>query len=276
MYYEFYLDLYFIQNLIMNYLVLELAGKMLQRQKSVKRKAAAAGAGALGACILIIIPQRQIFALQMIFNLLLYLPVTALAFKVRDTEDYKQNITTVVMISIVMGSTWYFLTTICRVPFSGAVPAGYFFVWSVWKYWRSRRRNTQFLYDVRLERKGRAVFLKGFLDSGNHLRLPVTGKPVHIIEYEAAAEILSEDEQKELQRIMRLECPDVPGGKFFVIPYHTIGNNSGVLPVMEIDSICIKHGENVWSTKGVLAAVTETLSSKKEAYQMILHPQILK
>lgn len=275
MYYEFYLDLYFIENLIMNYLVLELSGRMLQRQPSVKRKAAAAAAGALGACVLIFMPWEGLAAIQIICNMLLYLPVTALAFKCRDTEDFKQNIMTVVVISIVMGSTWYFLTAICRVPFSGAVPAGYFFVWSIWKYWKSGKNNTQFLYDVRLERNGQSVLLRGFLDSGNHLRSPVTGRPVHIIEYETARKLLAEDEERQLQSIMKLECPEISDGKFFIIPYHTIGNNSGMLPVMEMDSICIKHGENVWSTKGALAGVTETLGSKKEAYQMILHPKIL-
>lgn len=276
MYYEFYLDLYFVENLIMNYLVLELAVRILGRPAGIGRRAAAAVIGALGACVLIAGPFQKNLVIQMTVSIGLYLPVAALVFGIRDREQLKQGITAIFVISFFMGSTWLFLTNVCRFPFGGAMSAGYFFVWSVWRYWEKRRGSTQFLYDVTLEKDGKAVCLKGFLDSGNHLRSPFTGRPVHVLEYDMAVKILGEEEQRELGELMGLEQVDVPVGKFFLIPYHTIGNNSGLLPVMEIDRICIKHGESRKSTKGALAAVIRTIGSKKGAYQMILHPQILK
>lgn len=275
MYYEFYLDLYFTENLIMNYLVLELAQKVQGHPVNVKRKVLAAAAGAFGACMAVLTPLHKFFLLQMFWNLALYLPVTALAFGRGKQRCLKQNAAAVFMVSLVLGSIWHFLTAVCGLPFFAAVPAGYVCSWLVWKHWRTWKNNTQFLYDVRLERKGKTVLLKGFLDSGNHLWTPVTGKPVHILEYSAAQDILSEEEKSELLSVMKLEYPEKSKGNFFMIPYRTIGNDGGLLPVMEIDRICIKQGESVWSTKGVLAAVTETLSGNREAYQMILHPKIL-
>lgn len=276
MYYEFYLDLYFVENLIMNYLVLELTVRILGLQVRIDRKAAAALMGAFGACALVAGPFQENLVIQTAADIGMYFPMAALAFGIRDREQLKQGVTAIFVISLFMGSTWYFLTNVCRFPFGGAMSAGYFFVWSVWRYWKKRKENIEFLYDVTLEKNGRAVCLKGFLDSGNHLRSPFTGRPVHVLEYDTAAKILGEEEQRELEELMKLEQVNAPAGKFFLIPYHTIGNNSGLLPVMEIDRICIKHGENRKSTKGALAAVIRTISGKKGAYQMILHPQILK
>ncbi|WP_417091058.1 sigma-E processing peptidase SpoIIGA, partial [Marvinbryantia sp.] len=56
MYYEIYLDVYFLENLMLNFLILQLTGIIQKETFSVRRKLLASGIGAVGACLIVVLP----------------------------------------------------------------------------------------------------------------------------------------------------------------------------------------------------------------------------
>ncbi len=275
MYYEFYLDVYFLEDLVMNCLVLSIAGQVQKVRASLWRIVLAGVLGALISCAAVVLPIHRSAVLTALCGLL-SCPVMALAaFGRKGRCAFIQMSVSVACFALFLGAIWQILRVEFSVPFAASVPGGYFLARLLWDAWRRMQSRTKYIYEVTLARGGRKIRLKGLLDSGNRLVQPGTLRPVHIADFEEMQKLLSEEETRELAGLLQLKAEQAASGKFTLIPFQSIGNGEGVLPAILLDGICIKHGESAWSTKGVLVAVSKTAVSSRGEYQMILHPHIL-
>ena len=103
-----------------------------------------------------------------------------------------------------------------------AAAAGAFFLFRfLWLTAAETRMERAHLQMVQLELGPVKVQAAGFVDTGNRLREPESGRPVHIV---------SDRIWRKLQ---------VPECRIRRIPYHTIGNPGGFLEAAEIDSLRI-------------------------------------
>ena len=119
---------------------------------------------------------------------------------------------------------------------------------------------------------GRRKQITALWDSGNQLRQPLTGRPVHIIELEAVQPLLEKEERRELMRLLEMQTVEYPSGMFSFVPYQSIGKKHGILPVLKLDEIRVEKENETVDTPEVLAAVSKEAVSRSGAYQMILHP----
>ncbi len=272
MYYEFYLDLYFLENLMMNALVLHMAGQIQKEKTSLIRLSAAAAAAAACSCAIVVLPIHKNVVCSLAVSILLCPFMVVTGYGKRNMIPMTIS---VMGLSVLLGGIWELLRRCFPAPFYLVVPAGYLPVRLVWELHRRRRRRAQYIYDVILQRGQKKTAVKGLLDSGNRLVQPVTAKPVHIVDFDEIKKLLSEQEIRELTGLLNLEIPSGASGQFLYIPYHSIGDVRGVLPAITLDQISIKHGESAHSTKGALAAISKEAVSSAGEYQMILHPRIL-
>ena len=109
--------------------------------------------------------------------------------------------------------------------------------------------------EVRLVYGERTCSAAAVIDTGNHLRDPVSGKAVSIITRHMAEKLMSLEELKSLRKI----------------EYHTIGKGRGMLPVVTIDSLWIEGEEQ--SYEKPMIAVSDDASFGTR-YDMILNPDI--
>lgn len=121
---------------------------------------------------------------------------------------------------------------------------------------RSRQEN---LYRVTCVNQGHSVEVMALLDTGNSLTEPFTGKPVSILESEVWWAYMKEMEPKH----------------FKVIPFHSIGQEHGILKGMEIDELIIWAGDRKIVQRQAILALYEGSLSDDKSYQMILHQGLL-
>ena len=107
------------------------------------------------------------------------------------------------------------------------------------------------------ERKCRITAL---MDSGNGLLEPISKMPVSIIE-KRVAEQYKEDLKEE---------------KFRMVPFHSLGEERGMLEAYFIEKMEIRGKEGVRVIKNPIIAISKGTISANEKYQMILQPEILK
>ena len=107
------------------------------------------------------------------------------------------------------------------------------------------------------ERKCRITAL---MDSGNGLLEPISKMPVSIIE-KRVAEQYKEDLKEE---------------KFRMVPFHSLGEERGMLEAYFIEKMEIRGKEGVRVIKNPIIAISKGNISANEKYQMILQPEILK
>lgn len=107
------------------------------------------------------------------------------------------------------------------------------------------------------ERKCRITAL---LDSGNGLLEPISKMPVSIIEERVAG---------QYKKYLKKE-------KFRMVPFHSLGEERGMLEAYFIEKMEIRGKEGVRVIKNPIIAISKGTISANEKYQMILQPEILK
>lgn len=101
--------------------------------------------------------------------------------------------------------------------------------------------------------QGRSLQVQAFLDTGNRLTDPVSGRPVSVI-WAGALEGFFDG------------APGVT-----LIPYRSVGKESGLLPAVKADCICIELEGKCRELKNPLIAVSQAPLSSDGSYEMLLH-----
>ncbi len=91
-----------------------------------------------------------------------------------------------------------------------------------------KKRN---IYDLEIFYKGKMAKIKAFLDSGNLLKEPITGKSVIIVEKESLNGVVEQDIIDNLKNVLSGKWLNDVNTKFsfFIIPFTSLGNDNGIL-----------------------------------------------
>lgn len=275
MFYKFYLDVFFLENLMMNFCVIQMTGHVLGHRKKAWKVVATAFGASLMSCIMILLSVRRHVFLSAVFSFLIGCAMAKVGCGWKTKNEGKHTLTVFWTAALILGSMWQLMMQRMGMPFFLVIPVGYGVVWGIWKFRDQKRKKREFFCDVQITYHRKTIAVRALLDSGNQLRQPGSGRPVHIIDRSVIKELLNESEFQELQCMLHMTMPEKPTGTFTYIPFRTLGSEHDLMPVFAVDTISIKHGEHVWNTKQTLTAVSKRNVSSSGEYQMILHPQIL-
>lgn len=272
MYYELYLDIYFLENILLNFFVLWFSRIMTGRKKCTFRMMGAAITASMIECLILFTPIHKWKILYGILRLLILVFMVRMSVR-RENRRYKvQEIGICIFARVILEGCVSVAAEYTGLPLGLCLFTGFFIACFLERYRQKegKRRNT--FYEVTVSLGDRKKQILALWDSGNQLSHPVSGKPVHIINQNIVEELLEEKEQEELRKLLRLQSVEKVSGRFSLIPYRTIGKEHGLMPVLTVDTIQIRCGENIKETKDCLVAVSQIAVSSTGKYQMILHP----
>lgn len=111
---------------------------------------------------------------------------------------------------------------------------------------------------VQLQQGKREWNCTGLLDSGNRLKEPLTGKPIHIVGEEILKELgIQKDENSG------------------VVSFQSLGNEEGYALTYRIQKLCIGKERNCFEEERAILALDEKGIFKEKNYQMILNASCL-
>ena len=260
-----YIDSIFLLNLVMDLYLLLLTVKMLGKTATYSRIFAGSVVGAAGYCIILCLPGIS-YMLKVLFGMI---PVGMLMIKIvcrtKGIKELFHALGYLYVLSFLMGGFITFLKGKSRAlqehGDSAAVLAGIGFVGFVIfrnliKAYRKKKENH--FCKVNIPGDEGVLTIAALVDTGNGLTDPVSQKPVAI---------LDADEWKNLKRWMKPE-------KYKIIPYHSIGKDSGMLEGYEIDTMEVNGSMGRKQFEKVIIAVFKGKVSRKGSYQMILPPEL--
>lgn len=131
-----------------------------------------------------------------------------------------------------------------------AAAGSWFLFRYVWLTMTETRRETAHLRHVTLQAGTVRVRTLGFLDTGNRLTEPKTGRPVHIVSEKLWKKLLG------------------PESRIFRIPYCTVGNPAGLMDVMKVDVLSV---EGQTEEPEALIGRAPFPFSKNGRYEVLLH-----
>lgn len=286
-----YLDSYFFMNLLLNGMILHLLRRIRKLQGNPFRILLAAAFGALVACLLVLHPFCEIWMKGIITYLMAGGGMILLAFGYHGRSVFWGNLCCLVAITIGLGGIVQFLTEqYLSWDTSGAMEdfqlpgAGMVFIMALLgsagihvlyqKVIRQAKRR-MCICSVVLFLEDRKITVTGYLDSGNMLKDPVSGKSVAVLEKESFLGLFEGQNREEMEICFSggREQWEMAGrylGRMRLIPYKSIGKARGLMNGFVADRMEMMTREgNMVSMRPVIAVYSGTLSSDG-SYQMIL------
>lgn len=273
--YDIYIDVLFLINFLMDFLLLEMLKRILDLKAHMGRIVAAAVFGSVWICALSIWPYIPWLLERVITWAVIGSLMVKIAFSIKTVRELTKTTGALYLTATALGGAMYALDIHTNTGFyirrllagetTEAMPlffwtfllaGGYFLVkYMMMSVWSVRKEKNNF-YQVTLYYRGKQKKVTAFLDTGNRLKEPVTKRPVHILTYDEGRKI----------------CEKVPS--FIYIPFSSIGTKMGMLPGIFLDSMTVeKDGRSVVIEKPLVAIVRQPLSPDN-AYQMLLNEMI--
>ena len=244
MQYTIYLDLMMLENLCMDLWLLWMEGRIFRRRIHFGRWFASGMMGAIGGTLLFLWPNMQIITW---FLLLLLMQKAAFGNRIKIFS----GMCFLLMLSFLAGGFLTFLERISSLScfflwFPGVILLG-----GLGIVFRDRTGEEQKLCQVRLVWHGESLCLTGLFDSGNRLYTPEGHRPVYVADQKS------------------LKCwNDHKIETLLMIPYRSVGRESGLLPAIVIDELWIN--DEICRKMPVIALSRYPVSSTGQ-YQILIH-----
>ena len=259
MYYELYIDVFFLENFMIDSLLLLAVGRAMKCFRSYGRVVLGGMLGSLLTCLVVAAPLPAAIKLLLFHFSVNSLMITA-GLRISGAAQFAKAFVLLYLAAVAAGGAAELLRPWMRYAglLYGAFAAGYFLFYAIWRTAaRSGRREGEIL-SVTLYAGKTVIETNALWDTGNNLTDPLTGDPVNIVAPGLAKEMLA---------------PEGADKGFRYIPFRCVGGES-VLPVFRGEKMCIHTGEDCWIMRPLLGISPSGLS-REDGCQMILNPGVL-
>lgn len=281
MYYEFYIDVFFVVNLFMDFLVLCLTNRILRGSAKPWRALLGALAGALGISLFFWLSKEINTVNILIFSIGMSFAMVWLDCRPCIGKELLAGVLACWGISFLLGGLLYAL------PPRAGKGILIFFTITFTAYWILNTGIRLFKYlkgkavlrcRVILETGGQKIELKGLLDTGNCLTDTDTGKPVCVMEKSRFSGMLEKKQQDALESFCAMEDfgeGDAENLKPRFLIYTALGCERGLLPVVTADRLVIFwEGKKICLSQAAIGLSDAPLSPYGK-FEIIISPKIL-
>ena len=281
MYYEFYIDVFFVVNLFMDFLVLCLTNRILRGSAKPWRALLGALAGALGISLFFWLSKEINTVNILIFSIGMSFAMVWLDCRPCRGKELLAGVLACWGISFLLGGLLYAL------PPRAGKGILIFFTITFTAYWIVNTGIRLFKYlkgkavlrcRVILETGGQKIELKGLLDTGNCLTDTDTGKPVCVMEKSRFSGMLEKKQQDALESFCAMEDfgeGDAENLKPRFLIYTALGCERGLLPVVTADRLVIFwEGKKICLSQAAIGLSDAPLSPYGK-FEIIISPKIL-
>ena len=271
---EIYPDVIFLENFLMDYILLMLTGKVLRRKKHPWGILAGAVLGGGYTVFFYMVPgmvagksESPLLFLLSVLNFFVLIAMVKFAFHpVRGKELLWCTLTCLGLTFVTVGVLEWLRGI---VPLKetdsthlgillGSILFGCIFLKKLFSLLVDRDFSRACELPIAITIHGQKLHCMGLMDSGNSLYEPITRKPVVIVE-----------EQVLQEHDIRME-----ESGFFAIPYHAIGTEKGIMKGVLADELEIQGEREERKWNRVMLGIYEGKVSQTQKYQVILHPKL--
>lgn len=267
MYYELYLDVVFLTNFLMDYLILRLVNKALKRSSCRIRCLAGGAIGAFGVCLFLLLPIHKSIVNVLPVHVVTSTLMVKIGCKIKDVRNLVRCVIAMYLITFLWGGIFLVL-----LQSPAALHLRTFLFISIFTYELlsfgiciygcHKRRRSRFC-DVTLYVNEKSKKVRGLYDTGNLLTDSLSGRPVSVVDAKAVEELFSEP--PEYNEAL----------KPHYLSYHAIGTDRGILLAITIDGMRIELEDGEHFIPHPVLALNQGNVSFTQHYQLILNPNLI-
>lgn len=274
MIYTVYIDVVFAVNTIIDMVVLTILNRVLSYRTTKGRLLGGAVIGGVWSCVVSVCPGLPPLAVGLGTYVVVSSLMAMAAYRLKSPKEIIKSVAGIYLVSVVMGGIMlviyehtragYYAAWLLRGATIGGLPvtAWFFIVAGAGagcygfsegiKGLIASMANRKDLCTVTLSYRGSEERVTGLIDTGNRLREPATGRPVHVA----------------TEALCRRLCPVVKG--VIYVPYQSVGTDNGVLPAVFIDRMEIEQEGKCYMLEKPLVAITKQPLSPSGEYQILI------
>lgn len=296
-----YIDVIFLINFIINFLLLVAVAKFLKHKIKIYRQILASLVGALYA-VFVFVPKISIIY-SLFFKIVFSLVIVQIAFNNKNIKDFVKNVCAFYVVSFIFGGGAFALFYLTNAKsglgyvlnynvlysyfplkiFIISTLACYFLINIFIKIFIKKNDKKNLFYKANIyldENKAECTML---LDTGNSLCEPIFGLPVIIVELSALNKILPDKiafalnslEENNFAYVANNILNSSLASRFRVIPFKSIGKDEGFLIGVKPDKVELFDGEAIKTINEVIIGIYNKKLSKNEDYTAIIGPNAL-
>ena len=287
-----YLDVVFLENVLMNYIIIFATGIVIKDECRKWRILLASVVGAIYTIVMYlnIIPIYSNFVMKLILSIV----IVCISFQTKSFKKLVKNLIIFYFVSFVFGgcvfALMYFLKPQMVQIRNGVFVGGYplkvalvgglvaFIILQVsFKIVKTRLSKKDVIYDVEVCINQKASKVKALLDTGNLLKDPITGFPVIVIEHKSLDFVIPEKVLNNLDKILGGDIDELTKddefsktiSRFRMIPFSSLGKQNGLLLGIKADSVNIILDEKIENINNVIIGIYDKSFTKNGAYTAI-------
>lgn len=292
-----YIDVVFIENLIMNYIILYGTAIISKVTPKQIRLIIASTVGAIYAIIayMSILKIYSTFILKIILSII----IIYIAFNPQNIKTMLKQLILFYLASFVFGGAAFFLIYVVKPQdiilrngvFVGTYPlkiailgaiVGFSIIVLAFKIVRNKLSKKSLFCNVKIKLNNNEIDTTALIDTGNLLKDPISNMPVIVVERTLLYDILPRQILNNLENILGGELENFSEeikneyiSKLKVIPFSSLGKQNGMLLGIKADEINIESEEESITKDNVIVGIYDKSLTKRGEYRALVGMNLL-
>ena len=297
---DIYLDVLFLENIIMNYFILKVTARFSKNRTSNLRIFLGALLGASYVVFLILLPGIKSYYTTFA-KIVLSFAIIAVSFSPETIGNFLKTLVCFYLSTFVFAGaafSFIYFNQSGGIIKNGIVYISWQSKWTVlilavitagiatrvlWDIYQYRFTRDRLLVPIKVVFDSRIITIEALVDTGNSLHDPLTNMPVIVVEFKAIKDVLPQDIQNifadsmenDLNRVTSIISNTTWISRFRIIPFTSLGVENGILLGFKPDFIEIGSDDSKKSIKDVIIGVYNRTLSKNERYKALLSPDLV-
>ena len=292
-----YLDIIFLENVIMNSIILYAAAIILKIKTKFIRIFISSIIGSIYAIILYI-TNLKIYT-SIISKILLSIIMVYVAYNPQNVKKLWKQILIFYLTSFVFGGVSLYLIYVIKPQdiliengmFIGeyvlkvimlAAIVAYLVIKISLKIIKTKLSPKDMYCKIKFKLNGKEVETKAMIDTGNLVKEPITNTPVIIVESSLLYDVLPKEILNNLDNILGGNLDEIPEeiqneyiAKLRCIPFTSLGKQNGMLVGIKVEEVEIENEEETKMSNNVIIGIYDKSLTKRGEYRALVGMEVI-
>ena len=292
-----YLDVIFLENIVINYIMLYVTGIISKAQIKQKKLIAGALIGAIYSIIYYLL-KLKLYS-NCIIKIILSIVIIYVAFNSNSFKDLLKKVLLFYLTSFVFGGSAIaiiYMVNSQNITIQNGVLVGsytlktvligivvaYFTIIFALKIIKTKISKKDLICEIAVTLNNKEIKTKALIDTGNLLKEPITNMPVIVMEHSLLYDILPKEILNNSEEILGGDFSKIPENikeeyslKLKVIPYSSLGKQNGMLLGVKGENLIVYLKDETRQLDKVIIAIYNKSLTKRGEYRSLLGLEVV-
>lgn len=287
-----YIDVVFLENLVMNSIILIASGIILKKKLKWIRILLASSLGAIYT-IIGYMSVLEIYS-NLVLKVILSILIIYIAFNPQTVKQLWKDVLIFYLTSFVFGGVAFALIYVLKPQdilmknglFLGTYPlktvllaaiVAFIIIIAAFAIVKTKFSKKDMFCEVEVELNNKKIKTRAMIDTGNLLKEPITNTPVIVLEHTLLYECVPKEILDNLESILGGELVKIPEeirneyiSRLKLIPFASLGKQNGMLVGIKADSLRVVQDEQDKESKNVIVGIYNKSLTKRGEYRALV------